>query len=100
MVKLLTHLALFLISVVAQDTFGEAESIEITGNTEIYVGLVLGIGRGTLAIIIFVIIGIIICFFKDVSPTPMIIVTIGVALPILVLLIILMIPLEAVGDEV
>ena len=50
--------------------------------------LVMGIGKGTLAVVIFAIIGIVICFFKDGSYFPNLVVTCGCFLPLLVLLII------------
>ena len=38
-----------------------------TGNVEIYEGLIAGVGKGTYAIIIFVILSTILCLFKDCS---------------------------------
>ena len=71
----------------------------ITGNTEIYEGLVLGIGKGTLAVCIFGIIGLVICFFKDMTATPSFMVAAGIALPLLVLLIIWFLPKESLKTD-
>ena len=63
-----------------------------TGNEEIYQGLVMGVGPGTVAVCAFGIIGLIICFFKDCTQTPALMVTVGIILPLLVLLIVWFIP--------
>jgi len=63
--------------------------------------LVFGVGSGTVAVSAFAVIGIVICFFKDCTPIPSVMVTIGVALPLLVLGIIYGLPKETIGaDEI
>jgi hypothetical protein len=62
------------------------------GNAEIYDGLVGGVGSGTIAVIAFGIVGLLICFFKDCTSTPSLMVAAGIILPLLVLLIIWFIP--------
>ena len=51
-----------------------------------------GIGTGTLAVIIFIFVGIIICFFRNCTAVPNVMVIIGFAIPIIVFLIILGMP--------
>ena len=63
-----------------------------TGNLEIYRGLVYGVGKGTVAVMAFAFLGVIICFFKDCTPTPSIMVVIAIALPLVVFAIILGLP--------
>ena len=70
-----------------------------TGNLEIYEGLVLGIGKGTLAVCCFGIIGLVICFFKDMTATPSLMVAAGIILPLLVLLIIWFLPKESLKTD-
>jgi hypothetical protein len=81
----------------AQDT--NQESSTDTGNTEIYSGLVVGIGKGTLSILIFAILGIVICLFRDCSSMPNILVAAGIALPLLVLLIIVLLPKRSLKTD-
>eukprot|EP00347_Sterkiella_histriomuscorum_P004490 403360266 len=71
----------------------------VTGNTEIYDGLVLGVGRGTIAVCVFGIFGLVICFFKDMTATPSFMVAAGIALPLLVLLIVWFLPKESLKTE-
>ena len=52
----------------------------------------MGVGPGTVAVCAFGIIGLIICFFKDCTQTPALMVTVGIILPLLVLLIVWFIP--------
>ena len=55
--------------------------------------LVVGnIGKGTLAIIIFAIFGMVLCFFREASYFPNLVVCFGFCLPITVFLIILALP--------
>lgn len=70
-----------------------------TGNLEIYQGLVLGIGKGTLAVCCFGIIGLVICFFKDMTATPSLMVALGIILPLLVLLIVWLLPKESLKTD-
>jgi hypothetical protein len=69
---------------------------------EIYVGLVpnFGVGRGTFAIICFALIGIVICFFRGSCATPNSMVFLGVALPVLVLLIIMALPKKSLSTDI
>jgi len=73
--------------------------LEVTGNPEIYVGLVLGVGRGTFAVVCFCIIGVVICFFKDSQATPNLCVALGIALPLVVLIIILLLPKKSLNTD-
>jgi Na+-transporting methylmalonyl-CoA/oxaloacetate decarboxylase gamma subunit len=82
----------------------ETEEIEQTktvdtGNTEIYNGLVIGIGKGTLSILIFAIAGIVICLIRDSSSTPNLLVAAGIALPLLVLVIIVVLPKRSLKTD-
>jgi protein-S-isoprenylcysteine O-methyltransferase Ste14 len=70
-----------------------------TGNLEIYEGLVLGVGSGTVAVVAFAVVGLIFCFFKDCTPTPSIMVTIGILLPLIVLAIIWGIPKQSLKTD-
>jgi hypothetical protein len=70
-----------------------------SGNTEIYEGLVLGVGQGTLAVCAFGIVGLVICFFKDCTATPSFMVAAGIALPLLVLLIVWFIPKKSLDTD-
>ena len=71
----------------------------VSGNLEIYEGLVGGIGQGTIVVIVFAIIGLIICFFKDCTQTPSVMVAIGIILPLIVLAIIWGIPKQSLRSE-
>jgi hypothetical protein len=98
--KLLIAFSLLLSLVFAQtNTTKDDTSAIISGNLEIYDGLVGGIGQGTIAVIIFAIVGLIICFFKDCTQTPSIMVAIGIILPLVVLAIIWGIPKQSLRSE-
>jgi hypothetical protein len=60
---------------------------------------VLGIGKGTVAVIAFGIIGLVVCFFKDMTTVPSMMVFIGVALPLLVLLILWFCPKQSLQND-
>jgi hypothetical protein len=66
---------------------------------EIYDGLVFGVGTGTIAVCAFAVVGLIICFFKDCTPVPSIMIAIGIALPLIVLAIIWGIPKESLKTD-
>ncbi len=70
-----------------------------SGNAEIYEGLVLGVGSGTLAVCAFAVLGLIICFFKDCSATPCLMVAAGILVPVIVLLIIIGIPKQSLATD-
>ena len=97
--KLLIAFSLLLSLVFAQTNTTDDTSAIISGNLEIYDGLVGGIGQGTIAVIIFAIVGLIICFFKDCTQTPSIMVAIGIILPLVVLAIIWGIPKQSLRSE-
>ena len=61
--------------------------------------MVLGIGKGTLAVIIFAIFGIAICLFRDSSATPNLCVFLGILLPLIVLLIIALLPKRSLQTD-
>ncbi len=85
-------LSLLLSAVFAQTNSTKDDTAIVSGNQEIYDGLVGGIGQGTVAVIVFAIVGLIICFFKDCTQTPSVMVAIGIFLPLIVLAIIWGIP--------
>lgn len=70
-----------------------------SGNLELYEGLVLGVGEGTIAVCIMGIVGLFICFFKDCSPTPSLMVAVAILLPVITLLIILAIPKKSLSTD-
>ena len=63
-----------------------------TGSPEIYDGLILGVGAGTLAVIIAALVSILMCLFKDVLATPNVCVAIAIVLPFIVLAIVRNLP--------
>jgi hypothetical protein len=73
--------------------------VDSAGNSQIYDGLVGGIGKGTIAVCVFGAVGIIICFFKDCTATPSLMVAAGIILPLLVLLIIWFIPKQSLSTD-
>lgn len=97
--KLIIAFSLLLSLVFAQTNTTKDDTAIISGNLEIYDGLVGGIGQGTIAVIIFAIVGLIICFFKDCTQTPSIMVAIGIILPLIVLAIIWGIPKQSLRSE-
>ena len=70
-----------------------------TGNVEIYEGLVAGVGKGTYAIICFVIFSTILCLFKDCSNSPNRCICIAICLPIIVFLIIRALPVKSLESD-
>ena len=70
-----------------------------TGNVEIYEGLVFGIGKGTFAVICFIILGTIMCLFKDCSSSPNAIIFMAILLPCAVFLIIRALPLKSLESD-
>ena len=70
-----------------------------TGNVEIYNGLVYGIGKGTFAIICFVIFSAFLCLIKDCSRSPNVIVGCAIILPIIVFVIIRMLPVKSLESD-
>ena len=96
--KLLIAISLLLTVVFAQ-TNSTKDDTTLSGNLEIYDGLVGGVGKGTIAVLIFAIVGLIICFFKDCTQTPSIMVAIGIILPLIVLAIIWGIPKQSLRSE-
>ena len=58
-----------------------------------------GVGKGTLSILIFAIVGIVICLFRDCSSMPNLLVAAGIALPLLVLLIIVLLPKRSLKTD-
>ena len=82
----LISLIIFISQVICQETE------PTTGNLEIYEGLVFGVGKGTVAVMAFAVLSLIICFFKDCTPTPSIMVVIAICIPIVVFGIIYALP--------
>ena len=102
----LAHLA-FLLLIISATTCQDTTDTETTttttvtndpttGNLEIYDGLAFGVGKGTVAVAAFAVVGLIICFLKDCSPTPSLLVAIGIIIPLLVLAIIWGLPKEPI----
>ncbi len=82
------RLTLFLFALVCSiEVQAQNSTAPTSGNEQIYEGLVFGVGKGTIAICAFGVIGLIICFLKDMTATPSWMVFAGIALPLLVLLI-------------
>jgi disulfide bond formation protein DsbB len=59
----------------------------------------MGVGPGTIAVCAFGVVGLLICFFKDCSETPSLMVAAGIILPLLVLLIIWFIPKQSLRTD-
>ena len=59
----------------------------------------MGIGKGTLAVCVAIVIGVIICFLRNISATPTINIFIGIALPLLVLGILWILPKESLDED-
>jgi len=72
---------------------------EITGNPEIYEGLVLGIGPGTIAVVVAMIIAMIMCLFKDSIEAPNVCVAAAIALPLIVLGIVRALPVRSLKTD-
>mmetsp|Transcript_23082 Transcript_23082/g.30721 ORF Transcript_23082/g.30721 Transcript_23082/m.30721 type:complete len:233 (-) Transcript_23082:49-747(-) len=70
-----------------------------TGNVEIYEGLIFGIGKGTFAVIVFVIFGTILCLFKDCSSSPNLCICFAVILPIAVFAILRALPVKSLESD-
>ena len=70
-----------------------------TGNVEIYEGLVAGVGKGTYAIICFVIFSTILCLFKDCSSSPNRCICFAICIPIVVFLIIRGLPVKSLESD-
>ena len=77
----------------------EVALAQMTGNIEVYEGLVFGIGKGTLAIICFVIFSVILCLFKDCVSMPNCCVGLGIILPIIVFVIIRLLPVKSLESD-
>jgi hypothetical protein len=91
-----TDILLLLASLaVAQNTVVQGE----TGNTEIYNGLILGVGPGTFAVILAALVGVIICFFKDCVATPNLCVAGAISVPCIVLIIVRSMPVKSVASD-
>merc|ERR1711935_899227 len=73
--------------------------VEETGNPEIYNGLVLGIGPGTLAVVIATVLAFVLCLFKDASETPNLIVGVAILLPLITLGIVLSLPVKSLSTD-
>ena len=97
---LVTSLMLLtLISAQPAEETTEGKTLAVSGHPEIYNDLTLGIGHGTLAVVIACIIGVIICFFKDCVAVPNVCVTIAIIIPLLTLLIVRLLPIKGIDNE-
>ena len=72
---------------------------QTTGNVEIYEGLIFGIGKGTFAVICFIIFGTLLCLFKDCSDSPNSCIGLGILLPCLVVVLIRALPVESLESD-
>ena len=93
---------LFIAALLTLAAAQESTNTPDTGDVLLYEGLVLGIGKGTLAVIIFAIFSILICLFRDCSSMPSLLVFVAICIPILVLLIIIGLPKQTLkinGEE-
>ena len=72
---------------------------QTTGNVEIYEGLIFGIGKGTFAVICFVILGAVLCLFKDCSSSPNLCIFVAILLPCLVFGIIRALPVKSLESD-
>jgi hypothetical protein len=89
-------LILLLLSVVnAQDAAAPLSA----GNSEIYEGLVFGIGPGTLAVIIAALIGMVMCLFKDSIEAPNTCVAGAILLPLIVFGIVRALPVKSLNTD-
>ena len=88
---MLLALCLLMLSAVCQ--------AQTTGNTEIYEGLIFGIGKGTFAVIIFILFGVLLCLFKDCSSSPNMCIGMAILLPILVFGIIRGLPVKSLESD-
>ena len=62
--------------------------------------LILGIiGDGTLIVFIFIILALIICFFREMTQCPNLVIVLAAALPAIVLLILIHLPKENLKDQ-
>ena len=75
------------------------EAQETVGNPEIYEGLVLGVGPGTLAIGIASIISMVLCLFKDATSSPTCVVIVAIAFPFIVLGIVRSMPTKSLESD-
>ena len=66
---------------------------------EIYDGLLHGLGKGTVAIIVFVVFGTVMCLFKDCSSSPNICICVAILLPVIVFLLILSLPVKSLESD-
>ena len=87
--QLVTLAALIIVQTLAQQT----------GNVEIYEGLVFGVGKGTFAVICFVIIGTVMCLFKDCTSCPNLCVVLGILLPVVVFGFIRSLPVKSLESD-
>ena len=59
----------------------------------------MGIGRGTLAICAFGVVGLVICFFKDCTATPSLMVAAGIILPLIILFVVWVLPKQSLQTD-
>ena len=72
------------------------------GTPEIYEGVFMtnmGIGVGTFCVIVFSIVGVVICFFKGATKLPTCMVLLGIIIPVLVFLIIYSLPIKSIKTD-
>jgi hypothetical protein len=86
------HLLLFTSLAILRTLAQSSDDEEASGIPEMYDGLVLGLGQGTLAVCVMAIVGVFICFFRDIMAIPSIMIFIGFALPSITLIIVMSIP--------
>lgn len=85
---------LFTLTLLAQGAVAQ-----LTGNVEIYEGLLIGIGKGTFAVICFIVFGAVLCLFKDCSNSPNCCVGLAILLPCAVFGIIRALPVKSLESD-
>lgn len=99
MMKLRAQLIAAFLVLAAAQTADVASTPEQASKDDLYSGLVMGIGSGTLAVTIFALLSMVICLLRDCSSTPNLLVFLAVCLPLLVLLIIVLLPKQSAESQ-
>lgn len=71
----------------------------MTGNPEIYEGLIYGVGPGTVSILAAVVVSMFMCLFKDSIEAPNVCVGAAIVLPIVVLIIVRALPVKSLSTD-
>ena len=95
MSKLIIFAALVALAIAQEET----ETPDAADPEDIYQGLVYGMGKGTFTVVIFAFIGLLFCFFKDLSYFPNCMVCFGTCLPLSIFLFIYWLPKETLSSD-